>query len=103
MQSVSFRDLQSIAPLILRKKLTSEGVLVVTVNKKPFAAMISLDDENVQDALLMVSRMRAQIATRAIRGQAHRTGLNGMTLKEVNALIKKTRMEQKRGKSVPQT
>ena len=57
--------------------------------------MISLDDENTQDALLMVSRMRAQVATRAIRSQTHRTGLNGITLKEVNALIKKTRLEQK--------
>jgi len=95
MQSVSFRDLQNITPSTLRKQLISESVLVITMNNKPFAAMISLDDLNAQDTMLMVSRMHAQMAVRAIRDQAHRTGLNGMTLKEVNALIKKTRPEQK--------
>lgn len=100
MQYVSFRDLQNIAPLILRKKLTSEGVLVVTVNNKPFAAMISLDDVNARDTMLMVSRLRAQTATLAIRNQARKDGMNRTTLKEINVLIKRTRVEQKRDKQV---
>jgi len=58
--------------------------------------MISLGDENVQDILLMVSRLRAQMAVRAIRSQARKAGLDTMTLKDVNALIKKTRAERKR-------
>ena len=98
MQYVSFRDLQNIAQLILRKQLTSEGVLVVTVNNKPFAAMISLDDVNAQDIMLTVSRLRAQMATFSIRNQARKAGMNRTTLKEVNALIKRTRAVQKRGK-----
>jgi PHD/YefM family antitoxin component YafN of YafNO toxin-antitoxin module len=95
MQYVSFRSLQNITPLILSKRLNSEGVLVVTVNNKPFAAMISLDDMNAQDTMLMVSRLRAQTATLSIRNQALKNGTNRTTLKEVNALIKKTRVEQK--------
>ena len=47
---------------------------------------------------LQISRLRAKAAVWAIRNQARRDGLNKMTLKEVNALIKKTRVEQKRGK-----
>lgn len=47
---------------------------------------------------LQISRLRAKAAVRSIRNQARRDGLNKMTLKEVNALIKKTRVEQKRGK-----
>ena len=85
MQYVPFRNLQNITPLILRKKLTSEGVLVVTVNNKPFAAMISLDVVNAQDTMLMVSRLRAQMATLSIRNQARKNGVNKTTLKEVNA------------------
>ena len=85
MQYVPFRNLQNITPLILRKKLTSEGVLVVTVNNKPFTAMISLDDMNIQDTALIVSRMRAQMATLSIRNQARKNGVNKTTLKEVNA------------------
>ena len=96
MQYVSFRDLQNIAQLILRKQLTSEGVLVVTVDNKPFAAMISLDDVNAQDIMLTVSRLRAQMATFSIRNQARKAGMNRTTLKEVNALIKRTRAVQKR-------
>ena len=102
MQYVSFRDLQNIAPLILRKKLTSQGVLVVTKNNKPFAAMISLDDVNAQDTMLMASRLRAQLAVSSIRRQARKDRLNKISLKEVNALIKKTRVEHKRDKQVHQ-
>lgn len=60
----------------LRKKLTSEGTLVVTVNNKPFAMMISVDEENVHDILLMLSRIRTQMTACAIRSQAPRDGVN---------------------------
>ena len=95
MQFVPYRTLRN-EPTTLRKKLASEGELVVTMDNQPFAVMISLGDENVQDILLMVSRLRAQMAVRAIRSQARKAGLDTMTLKDVNALIKKTRAERKR-------
>jgi len=59
-QSVSFRDLQNITPSKLRKQLNSEGVLVITVNNKLFAAMINLCDENAPDIVLLASHLRAQ-------------------------------------------
>ena len=95
MQFVPYRTLRN-EPTTLRKKLASEGELVVTMDNQPFAVMISLGDENVQDILLMVSRLRAQMAVRSIRSQARKTGLDTMALKDVNALIKKTRTERKR-------
>ena len=95
MQFVPYRTLRN-EPTTLRKKLASEGELVVTMNNEPFAVMISLGDENVQDILLMVSRLRAQMAVRSIRSQARKAGLDTMALKDVNALIKKTRTERKR-------
>ena len=52
--------------------------------------MISLDEENVQDTLLMVSRIRTQMAARSIRIQSRKDGLSRMTLREVNTLIKRT-------------
>ena len=95
MQFVPYRDLRN-EPSALRKKLVSEGELVVTVDNKPFAVMINLDDENIQDILLMVSRLRAQMTARSIRSQARRDGLDKMALKDVNAIIKKTRVDRKR-------
>jgi hypothetical protein len=95
MQFVPFRELRN-EPSALRKKLVREGELIVTVDNKPFAVMINLGDENVEDILLMVSRLRAQMAARSIRSQARQEGLNKMTLKDINTLIKKTRAERKR-------
>lgn len=95
MQFVPYRDLRN-EPSALRKKLASEGELVVTVDNKPFAMMINLDDENLQDILLMVSRLRAQMAARSIRSEARRDGLDKMNLKDVNAVIKKARADRKR-------
>ena len=94
MQFVPYRELRN-TPSALRKKLADEGELVLTVDNKPLAVMINLGDENVQDILLMVSRLRAQMAARAIRSTARRKGLDKMTLKDTNALIKKTRTERK--------
>jgi GTP cyclohydrolase III len=95
MQFVPYRTLRN-EPSALRKKLESEGDLIVTVGGKPFALMINLNEsEDVQDILLMVSRLKAQMAVRSIRSQARKDGLDKMTLKDVNALIKKTRAERK--------
>ena len=96
MQFVPYRALRN-EPSALRKKLESEGDLIVTVGGKPFALMINLNEnEDVQDILMMVSRMRAQMAVRAVRSEARRSGTDKMTLKDINALIKKTRVARKR-------
>ena len=94
MQFVPYQTLRN-EPSALRKKLENEGDLIVTVGGKPFALMINLTEgEDIQDILLMASRLRAQMAVRSIRSQARKNGLDKMTLKDVNALIKKTRIEQ---------
>jgi len=47
LQSVSFRDLQEITSSVLPKQLASEGAIVITIDNKPFAIMVSLADENI--------------------------------------------------------
>jgi hypothetical protein len=67
---------------------------VVTVDGKPFAIMINLSEsENMDDILLMVSRLRAQMAARAIRSQARRNGLDKLTDEQIDEVIDKTRKE----------
>ena len=96
MDFIPYRALRN-EPSALRKKLEDEGELVVTVGGKPFAVMIDLaGSENMDDILLLVSRLRAQMAVRAIRSQARRDGLDKMSDEEVNALVQKTRAERKR-------
>lgn len=43
-------------------------------DNKPFAVMINLGDEDVQDVFWMLSRLRAQMAARSIRGRRARMG-----------------------------
>ena len=74
MQFVPYRALRN-EPSALRKKLENDGDLIVTLGGKPFALMINLNEnEDVQDILMMVSRMRAQMAVRAVRSEARKTG-----------------------------
>ncbi len=96
MEFIPYRVLRN-EPAALRKKLEDEGELVVTVDGKPFAVMIDLaGSENMDDILLLVSRLRAQMAARAIRSQARRDGLDKMSDEQVDALVQKARAERKR-------
>ena len=93
MEFVPYRLLRN-EPTALRKKLEDKGELVVTVDGKPFAIMINLSEsENMDDILLMVSRLRAQMAVRAIRSQARRNGLDKLTDEQIDEIIDKTRKE----------
>ncbi len=95
MEFIPYRVLRN-EPTALRKKLEDQGELVVTVDGKPFAVMIDLaGSENMDDILLMVSRLRAQMAARAIRSQARRDGLDKLSEEQIEALIQKTRAERK--------
>lgn len=94
MEFVPYRLLRN-EPTALRKKLEDKGELVVTVDGKPFAIMINLSEsENMDDILLMVSRLRAQMAARAIRSQARRNGLDKLTDEQIDEIIDKTRKER---------
>ncbi len=96
MEFVPYRILRN-EPSALRKKLEDQGELVVTVDGKPFAIMIDLSEsENIEDILLMVSRLRAQMAARAIRSQARREGLDKMSDEQIEDIIQKTRAERKK-------
>ena len=93
MEFVPYRLLRN-EPTALRKKLEDKGELVVTVDGKPFAIMINLSEsENMDDILLMVSRLRAQMAARAIRSQARRNGLDKLTDEQIDEVIDKARKE----------
>ncbi|MGC1375670.1 MAG: hypothetical protein WA821_05580 [Anaerolineales bacterium] len=95
MEFIPYRVLRN-EPAALRRKLQDQGELVVTVDGKPFALMIDLTGgENMDDILLLVSRLRAQMAARAIRSQARRDGLDKMSDEQIDALIQDTRVERK--------
>jgi hypothetical protein len=96
MEFVPYRLLRN-EPTALRRKLEDQGELIVTLDGKPFAVLIDLTgSEHLDDVLLLVSRLRAQMAARSIRSQARREGLDKMSDEKIDALIQKTRRERRR-------
>lgn len=96
MEFVPYRVLRN-KPTALRQQLREQGELVVTVDGKPFAVMIDLGgSENMDEIMLLVSRLRAQMAARSIRSQARRNGLDQMNEEQIDSLIQKTRQEKAR-------
>jgi len=77
---------------MVREQLASEGELIVTNAGKPFALMIDLpENENIDEILLMASRIRAQIALRSIRNKARLNGTNQLSDAQIDEMIQKTR------------
>ena len=95
MEFVPYRVLRN-EPSALRRKLEDAGELVVTVDGKPFAVMIDLsENENMDDILLLVTRLRAQMAARSIRSQARRDGVDALNAEQIDDLIRQTRAGRK--------
>jgi len=94
MQFIPYRNLRN-EPAAVREQLSSEGELVVTNGGKPFALMIDIpENENIEEILLMASRIRAQMALRSIRSNARKNGTSKLTDEQINEVVEKTREER---------
>jgi DNA-binding MurR/RpiR family transcriptional regulator len=90
MEFVPYRLLRN-QPAELRKKLDEQGELVVTVDGEPMAVMLQIPKGSLEDLVLLLSQVRAQLAVATIREQARKGGLNKMTVAQADALVKETR------------
>lgn len=94
MEFIPYRMLRN-EPSALRKKLSDQGELIVTVEGKPFAAMIDLSSVNdIEDILILLSRLKAQMALRSLRSQAKIKGTDRFSDDEIDSLVQKTRRER---------
>lgn len=94
MQFIPYRNLRN-EPAAVREQLSNEGELVVTNGGKPFALMIDIpENENIDEILLMASRIRAQMAIRSIRNSARKNGTNKLTDDQINEVIQKAREDR---------
>jgi hypothetical protein len=96
MEFVPYRVLRN-QPSELRKKLEEKGELVVTVDGEPMAIMLQIPKGSLEDLVLLLSQVRAQLAVAIIREQARKSGLNKMTVEQVNVLVKETRAARRGG------
>ena len=94
MEFVPYRLLRN-QPGELRKKLEEKGELIVTVDGEPMALMLQVPKGSLEDLVLLVSQVRAQLAVAAIRQQARQRGQETMTAADADQLVQRTRRERK--------
>ena len=96
MEFVPYRLLRN-QPAELRRMLEEQGELVVTVDGEPLAIMLQVPKGNLEELVLLLSQVRAQLATAVIREQARKSGRDSMTPEQANEIIKETRRGRRTG------
>lgn len=90
MEFVPYRLLRN-EPGELRKRLAQQGQLVLTSEGKPLALMLSLDPDRLEEIVMLVSRLRAQLAVSEMREQARRHDIDSLKPRQVEAQIRAVR------------
>jgi len=96
MEFVPYRLLRN-QPAELRRMLEEQGELVVTVDGEPLAIMLQVPKGNLEELVMLLSQVRAQLATAVIREQARKSGRDSMTPEQANEIIKETRRGRRTG------
>ncbi len=95
MKFVSSRELR-IHPGAVWKILEQEKDLVITSNGRPIGVLTFAREENLEDVLGALRQGRAQAAAVAIRRAAVDRGLDGLTNKEIDEIIRKGRQASRK-------
>jgi antitoxin (DNA-binding transcriptional repressor) of toxin-antitoxin stability system len=93
MRIVSIRELRAGVGR-LRRSVEAGEELVLAANGRPFAFIARFDGQHLEEELLALRRARADMAVRRIRTKAAADKLDRLTIREIDALIAKTRRER---------
>ena len=93
MTFVPIRDMRT-RPGEVWQQLQQEGDLIVTSSGRPFALLISAADEDSEELLIALRRIRAQLAVSRMRKHASSAGLEHLSSHEINTEIRQTRTER---------
>jgi len=70
--------------------------MIITNNGKPIALLTPVTDETFEDTISAFRQAKALNSLRMIQFEAIKNGTSGMTLDEINAIIKEVREEHKK-------
>ena len=90
MQFIPYRMIRN-QPRDLRQKLEKEGAFVLTNNNAPFALMVNIEPDNIEETIYLAAQIRAQQAVPALRDGARETGIQQLTAEEIEAEIQSVR------------
>lgn len=94
MEFVPYRLMRN-QPNELRKKLEKQGELVVTVDGEPMAIMLQIPKGSLEDLVMLVSQVRAQLAVAGIRQQARKSEKDQMTDQEIESVVQEARSKRR--------
>ena len=98
MEFVPYRLMRN-QPKELRKKLEKQGELVVTVDGEPLAIMLQVPKGSLEDLVMLVSQVKAQLSVARIRQNARQNGTDQMTYEEINAVVQESRAQRRAKRS----
>jgi hypothetical protein len=98
MEFVPYRLLRN-QPTELKRKLEEKGELVVTVDGEPLALMLQIPKGSLEDLVLLLAQVRAQLAAAAIREQARQRGLGNMAIKQADTVVQEARKVRRSGRA----
>ena len=93
MKFLSIRELR-VSTGALKEMLSADGKLVLTVNGKPTALMIEINEDSFEDILTDLRLAGIRRSIRKIHEQAALSGLADMDLDEINGEIEAARRER---------
>ena len=97
MKFATIRDLRT-KTRALREELKSAREIVLTANGRPFAVMVTVDPDSLEETIREIRLARARRAIDRIQARSKELGLDRMTMTEIDALIAEVRREKRAGK-----
>lgn len=94
MKFLSTRDLRNRPGYV--RELAQKDDLVLTVNGKPIALLLGLEDDDLEETARVVRQARAQRTLSRMRRQAAMRGLEKMPPAAIEAQIRAVRAKRKR-------
>ena len=69
------------------------------VDGEPMAVMLQIPKGSLEDLVLLIAQVRAQLAVAAIREQARQSGLDQIAPEQIDELVQEVRAERRKGKN----
>jgi prevent-host-death family protein len=89
LQLISIRTLRNNPSALW--KILNKGEAVITVNGKPKAIVIDANDDNFEEVIKIIRRMKAETAVEKMRLLSIKNGLDKLPQKDIEKEIKKVR------------
>lgn len=90
---LNYRDLRN-TPAVVWEALAGSEAVALVANGEPRALMLEIESGDIDTALQLVRRVRAQMALSRLRTAAVRSGADQLTGEEIDAEVRSARAER---------